>query len=140
MRYRHPLTGIIEYTNDVAYANTIGLVPYEDGPTYEGLGEVQVADLTAAASELDVDSLTKPELLELAGELGLDTKGTKPELVKRIKAHYNELAAAIVVPEQSEGEAGLGEVTTSLTRDALTETPANSGDEKPNEIPKEGDE
>lgn len=103
-RFYNPVTLIIEWAAP-AYASSVGLIAW-DGPTdeveYDKVAGVEKAVLTA-----DLESLSKPELVELAGRLGLDTNGNVKDLKERIAAY--EAEPEPVIEQQLEDPALHGE-------------------------------
>ena len=66
--------------------NTLGIefIPYEEEAEAEDEDEVEVEEVTEAPSEADLKKMKKPELVELAKSMDLDSKGTKAVLIERI--------------------------------------------------------
>ena len=72
--------------------NTLGIefIPYEEeteeeeGEAEEEEAEEEVEEATEAPSEADLKKMKKPELVELAKSMDLDSKGTKAVLIERI--------------------------------------------------------
>ena len=66
--------------------NTLGIefIPYEEEAEAEAEDEDEVEEATEAPSEADLKKMKKPELVELAKSMDLDSKGTKAVLIERI--------------------------------------------------------
>lgn len=65
--------------------STVNTLP----PTAPAVGDVEENDVE---DELDLDTLSKAELIELAEERGLETSGTKADLKERILADEDDEA------------------------------------------------
>lgn len=61
-----------------------------DPPPHQGPGDDQVGAVNIPDPR-EVAKMRKTELVELAGNLGLDTTGTRDELLERIDAHVGQL-------------------------------------------------
>ena len=61
-----------------------------DHQAREAAKQAQVAADTAREGGGGYDALTKPQLVELAGSRGLDTSGTKADLLERLAAADND--------------------------------------------------
>lgn len=89
-RYYNPVTLLTEQATP-SYAATVGLIPLaDDAETQIGLSG---QEFVVIAGE-DLSSLSKPELVQRAEDLDLDTSGTKADIIERIEARAAEVEAA----------------------------------------------
>jgi hypothetical protein len=130
---------LLTLLEDTEHGNQDGVIVSDDPIIINALGSLpQFVDakipesfdppVDAGAADVD-DKSGKPDLVGAAEQRGLDTTGTKAELLERIQAHDRETQPGYIVTGAE--SVALAEATPGALRQDGTVTPGDAGDAAP---------